>query len=349
MAIENILTLGFDGFSVSGGSLADRAAFITNPRFSETDVTNWNLGQSPSFATYGGKSATNYQDPPNDPIVAVLNDTATTLFLSAATAPYVGAATSTYRLLSFVDSTDSDALHCYLEVTPAGGFVLRNGDGTILGSSSTGIITSQAWGILLVTLTIDDSVGACTVVWEGTTVITVTGADTKNGSNAQADKIYFGNYTGWDHISVDKGLSSDTHRGAALVTALRPTSDVAAQWTPDAGSNYANIDEAPYSSADKLTGDTGNKDEYGLGDLGAGTSPTIFGVRFEIFGARTAPVPRGVKMGLKYGVDESQSAEVFLGAAAGIHDYHFPVAPDGSTPWSETIIDGMTATMEVTT
>jgi len=120
--------------------------------------------------------------------------------------------------------------------------------GTQLGSdSATGVISLNTWHYLEFKVYIHDSAGTYEVRIDGVNVLSGSGADTKNSTNATADGITLhGRASGaaGDVDYTDFYIATD-FLGDSRVDTLWPSgAGNYSEWTPSAGSNYQNVDDA---------------------------------------------------------------------------------------------------------
>jgi hypothetical protein len=157
---------------------------------------------------------------------------------------------STAQLLIFQDTA---TVHVDLRLTTAGQLqITRNG--TVLGTSVVTLSTA-AWYHIQVKVTIDDSTGTYEVRLDGTNVLSGTGADTRNGGAATANRIKFQGVAGssfeFDDVVIldTTGAANNDFPGEVKITLSMPTgAGNYSQWTPSTGSNWQNVDENPINS-----------------------------------------------------------------------------------------------------
>lgn len=164
------------------------------------------------------------------------------LELSEATAAHVGlrvntdGSVSVHRMLSGPFSTSNDVT---------------------LGTSAPGLVTAGVFTYIEIKATIHDTTGSVEVRLNGSTtpIINVTGVDTRNGGTGVVTLVYFTSYSGpsgnydFDDLYLLDGTGSapwNTFLGDCRVDARYPTAAGATTgWTPSAGSNWQNVDDAP--------------------------------------------------------------------------------------------------------
>jgi hypothetical protein len=184
--------------------------------------------------------------------------------------------------INMVAFRDAGSAQCDVRLLVTGAMqATRNG--TVLGTSAAGVVQSgSVWQYIEVKATISDAAGAIEVKVNGVSVLALTSVDTKNTANATTDQIGFqgtGNQS-FDFAdlyilntsgSVNNDFWGDTAVDAKTVSGAGNST----QWTPSAGSNYQNVDDAtPNGDTDYNSSGTASQvDLYALTDLsGTGTA-----------------------------------------------------------------------------
>lgn len=171
----------------------------------------------------------------------------------------------------------SGEVHVYRGATAMSG---TGALGTLLGSSAVGVIIPGTWQHIECKVFVHDSTGTVEVKIEGVTVLTITGADTCNGSTATISNIgsevksggtslYIRDYFAWETTGPD----NDDFIGVKRVYTCMPTADGSlTAWTRNTGSDdYAAIDEVPDTdTTDYVYSDTaGQVSTFTVADLPA--------------------------------------------------------------------------------
>lgn len=210
------------------------------------------------------------------------------------------------------------------------------------------------WGYLEVSATISDTVGTCEVRWNGVTVISFTG-DTKNaGTNSSIDAIALmrpnANVHYDDFYLCDASGSSpfNTFLGEIRVQTLSPTgAGASTQWTPDTGSNYARVNEIPYSAANYAQDSTsGHRDTYAMADLSA-TPGTILAVQNNLILKRTDASAISVKPAIKSGATVYYGSSYATTATDTVARDLRTVDPATSAAWTASGVNALEAGQEV--
>lgn len=188
---------------------------------------------------------------------------------------------------------------CGLQVSPSGAFVAKRGvngtAGTSLGSTSAGLFTVGIWHYIEVSATIHNSTGAFIVHYDGVEVLNLSGVDTTQTANNNADSVVFGMDGGgfafqggvwYDDIYIldGNGATNNTFLGEVHVECRYPNGNGAHSdfVGSDANStdNYLLVDEAqPNENTDYVqSGSVSAMDTYEYQDLVA-TVGNVYGVQ----------------------------------------------------------------------
>jgi hypothetical protein len=234
-------------------------------------------------------------------ILAIL-DAQATWIVGAAVRFATLAASANTSIFSFLDTTA--LTHVTVAITSAGQIrVLRNeANGTALGTGST-VLLPNTYYYIEAKITISDTVGAVEVKIDGVTetITFVTGTsttqDTRNGGNATASIVTIGSDgngggSNWDYddlyVNDGSGGVDDTYWGDIRV--IGKTVDGAgnsAQFTPSAGSNYQNVDDAtPNGDTDYNESSTVNHIDS-MTTAALGYTGTVKGVQLQVYARKT--------------------------------------------------------------
>lgn len=189
-----------------------------------------------------------------------------------------------YPQISLTDGSNN--AQCGIYITTTGAIRVMSGavdSGSTLTTSSP-VITANAWHHIELKATISDTVGTFDVYVNGAIVVSLTGVDTKGSSSSTVDQVNFGNswqtnaasaprinmyvkdYVLWDTA----GSINNTFFGPVFVKGLRPNSDVSFNWTASTGSTgYTLIDEASPDDADYISATVAQttQSEFGIENL----------------------------------------------------------------------------------
>ena len=244
-------------------------------------------------------------------------------------------------------------------------YVTRNS--TVVGDIAFGVIPMDRWSYIEIKLLIDDTVGTVEVRVNGKAVISETNVDTKNSSGAaQCNMVRFRGVDGagaaenqqWllDDIYVcdNTGSVNNDFLGPIKVETIFPSAaGDDTDFTPSAGSNWENVDDASHWDGDTTyneAGTTGNLDLHNCEDLTVITgSGTIHGLRLDTYCRVTSAAVKTVIPTVKSGVTEGAVSGVGIAAEnlfVGVPAI-FEQDPAAAGAWTTTTINSMQIGYEV--
>jgi hypothetical protein len=237
-------------------------------------------------------------------------------------------------------------------------FVIENGGGTDLATSSA--FSSGQWYYVEFKVTISDAAGVVVMNIDGSEDINITSQDTRNGGNANADRVRL--YTGWndtgDDLVLDDWYVCDTVAGECTdilgdshIEGILPSgAGSSAGWTPSAGDNYAAVDDSvPDGNSTYVEEDTGTgKDMYAFGNL-TRISANVKGVQVNVYGRNTnASTARTVMTAALTGATEANGGNItFSGTTWSLAHGVFEQDPDILTAWTVSGVNGAEFGMEL--
>lgn len=251
------------------------------------------------------------------------------------------------RLFEFKDSTTVQAS---VAIKADGAVEARLGTGTVLGTSSIGLVGVYTYYYLEAKVTIHNSTGIFEVRLNGTEILNLTGQDTQMSANAYCTNIRFqspANNTRFDdfYLCDDQGTENNDFLGDVRVEAIRPTGiGNTTDFSPSTGANWENVDETypdddstyNYHAPQGLPG----TDTFQMGDLTT-ISGSIFGIQPIMFtrkdDAGSAHLDSIIRTG---GTD-------YVGSGISLPDtyiYHRDILeqnPDGDVDWTVTDINNI--------
>jgi hypothetical protein len=173
--------------------------------------------------------------------------------------------------------TDSGTNQVDVRLTATGQLqVTRNG--TQLGISSANVIVGFTWYYIEFKSKIDPTVGTYEVRVNGVTVVSGTGANTRNTANSSANGVTMGFFANTQGQFVDDlyilntlGSVNNDFLGECRILLKAPTGDGAStQWAPSTGVNHwANVDDNPPND------DTDYNSDANVGDIDLYTYPAV--------------------------------------------------------------------------
>jgi hypothetical protein len=247
-------------------------------------------------------------------------------------------------LLSF---HDGGTQHCGISLTTDTGvlFAWR-------GTPSTGLSSTpwspmpNTWAYIEVKCTIDDTAGVVVVRVNGTTILNLTGVDTRNGAGAYAGVVRLGHFgvavTGanddYDDIYIfdATGSVNNDFAGDCRVEQIVPNgAGASTAWTPSAGSNYQCVDDAPPNGDTDYVSSAaaGNTDTYTFADL-LTLSGTIQAVQATALARDDAAGSGSIALVARPGSTNHVGATQGLGVAYGMASERWDTNPDTAAAWT---------------
>ena len=342
--------LWFDGFESYQHGDIDDIVVVENPLFSQSPQYSYctvnNTAGRGIVGTYGLRISNH-----TGHIDYFLSNNYTSFIIGFATYQYtIGTPyyNLTYPLLGLYDGS---TLQFGLFVSGTE-IQARNGDGTLLGTTSGAGLDFEIWRYVELKITIDNSVGVCIVRVGEKPLITLSNQDTQNTANAYFNKIRFGSHYQY-HANHDDiyfcdttGSKNNDFLGDVRVDSLRPNeAGTYSQFTPLAGSNYQNVDEAQNPDDDTTYNESstvGHKDSYGLGDLPSPPSSTpIFGVKSQITIRKSDAGGARAKLLTKAGSTEDLGNIINVSDTYTTHTKIYEDNPDDSNYWEDADVNAM--------
>ncbi|MET0980421.1 MAG: hypothetical protein ABWX90_04140, partial [Candidatus Saccharimonadales bacterium] len=164
--------------------------------------------------------------------------------------------------------------HTTLMVNGDGSFNLRRGGVTNIGTTVAGTFTPDIWHYVEMQVKLHDTTGFAIVKLDGTTIINVTGVDTKNaGTKTVYDQVRIAGSPGWlyDDLYIKVG-AGETFLGPITVETIYPNGNGNVSGWMGSDSNYIDnyllVDEPGVPvTTDYVRGVALSKDQYTLSDL----------------------------------------------------------------------------------
>lgn len=247
------------------------------------------------------------------------------------------------------------------------------GDGTLevtrFGTALTGgasvvslSINTDYYIEFKVTIANSIAAGSCKVRVNGVDVITVAaGQDTQNSANATANQVRIGTVDATNSLgNVDfddvyiadlSGSVNNDFLGDVRIDTLYPTSDGNyTAFTPSTGSShFALVDEATPNTSDYNDGAAvGDRDSYGMGNLSALASQTVYGVQVNAAIMKDDAGSKSAATFVRSSSTNGDGAGVPLGTSQVYISQVFETDPNGSIAWTESSVNAMEAGVKVT-
>lgn len=254
----------------------------------------------------------------------------------------------------FLDLLNANVNHIQFHLNTARQIEARRA-GVLLGTTTKSLGTDM-WHYVEFKVTIHDTAGSIEIRIDGETDLNLTSQDTQNGGNASINNFQLtGNYYNIEmyfddlYVCDTAGAKNNNFLGDVKVDTLKPNgAGNYSQWTPSAGSNYENVDEAVMDgdTTYNSTNATGNKDSYALEDLSTGG--TIHGIQTVSTLHKDDAGTRTVQPFVRVG-----STDYNLGNASPITDSYSSVMeiaennPADSQAWEEADINALESGIEL--
>lgn len=231
-------------------------------------------------------------------------------------------------------------------------------NGTIIATynyAATGnAFLAATWYFFEIEATVADSGGICIVRLNQTEIINFTG-DTKNGgTNTTIDRITVGQTANANACLCDVYIANNsgsapgnTFLGDVRMVKSRPSAAGAStQFTPDSGSNYARVNESPYSAANYVSSATsGQVDSYVMEDLPASIN-TVYAVKSGMVAKNPDGGLAQVKNMVRHSGVNHYGSQVILGASDAIIQTFWEQNPGTSAPWTVANVNALESGMQ---
>jgi hypothetical protein len=297
----------------------------------------------------------------------VYGTTYSTLVMGAAWKSTLNLFTAEYTLLALRD-TAAGVVQCCVRVGTTGKLIAYRGESTALGDSGLNTVVQGPWYYIEMKATVHNTTGAIEVRVNGVTWITLTGVNTRNGTNNYATQVQWGdanqrlgqnqpNYLMCDAYALDTSGSAPTNDflGDTRVECLMPTGAGAhtdfSRGGTDSGANWSQVEETPPNDAtDYVASSTpGQKDSYAFADL-ASTGGTVYAVAVNSRHQKADAGPRTVRLLARHATVEGTTAAFTPGAGSWeMRQGIFPVNPSTSAAWTPSEVNAAEFGVEVVT
>lgn len=260
------------------------------------------------------------------------------------------AAASRTPLVSILDGATEQVS---VDINPAGTLSLYRGTaaGTLLGTTSSALSINTYYYIEL-KVVIHGSTGTYEIRLNGTNVLSGTGANTAGSGVVQWTGIQIGrNYSGsggaviqdYDDLYACDGSGSTNNDflGPIRVKTIYPDgAGASSDFTPSAGSNFQNVDEAltdgdtTYNSE----GTAGDHDTYTFGAVGV--TGTVRGVQTNLVVRSDGAGSETIRPKIRISTTDYNGTTVGITTSYADSREVFETSPATATAWTVTEIDG---------
>lgn len=253
---------------------------------------------------------------------------------------------------------DGGIVHTWIETRVGGAIAVMHGSGSTVGVSLGNVRRANIWDFIEVASTLGSAgTGSCVVRINGVTVLTLSGANTRNGgAGAGYDRVmlYAGADTGGqidlDDLYVLTAVGSAALWGDITVAMIRPSGTGATStWLGTDGdnvNNYAlvrNLDPAVWVQADT----TGKQDLYALDDIV--TPNVVKGVCHTALLQHIGPDvgTRSVKLLLRSGTTIYPETAAGIDGTLRTYTQLRDTNPNGNVAWTQTSVNALQSGVEI--
>ena len=274
--------------------------------------------------------------------------------ITAASTVYIGFAIRTNGTSPEVYFAGDNAAtsHIRCVISPTGFTVFRGA--TQIAIYNTPIVNSSYYYVEYA-VTISSTVGSVVCRLDGVPMINFSGNTKNGGTNDSIDRLTYnvpGGGGWWDDCYICDGSGSAPYNnflGDVRVYSLSPNgAGSSTQWTPDTGSNYARVNEVPYSAANYVQSNvSGQRDTYTLADLPGGAVTTVYGMQNNVIAKRTDAGAISVRSAVKSGATIAYGSNTSLGVSDAVLTDLRTADPATAVAWTVSGINGLEVGMEV--
>lgn len=251
--------------------------------------------------------------------------------------------------------------HVTVEFNTSGTIVVyRGGSGGTVLTTLASAFNSAAWYYVEVKAIVSDTVGVVEIRLNGasTPIISITGADTRNGGTlTDIDSVSImdnggtGYWDDWYILNTGGSAPHNTFLGDCRVNTLIPTGNGNSSQLlgSDANStdNYLLVDEIPASSADYVgSSTTGQKDTYVMGNLDAAVA-TVFATQEVAHAAKSDAGAATLKTVIRTASTDYASSAFTLGTSYAPFTNIRVQNPNTAAAWTPAGVDGVEMGVEV--
>lgn len=263
-----------------------------------------------------------------------------------------------YPFLRIYDALEGGNVHLNFYINSSRNIEVRNSAFTLLGTTSGVTIATNVWYYFEVKATINSSTGAVEIKIDETQRLNLTSQNTQNGANAYAGAMKFrqanvvGPYFDDLYICDTSGSKNNDFLGDVRIDILRPNAaGTYTDFTPSAGSNHENVDEAYGPDGDTTYNDganVGDQDSYQMPDLPAPAGTTIYGVKTQGTVRKTDAGAMKCKLLTRAGTTDDLGDEIALSDSFVTHTEIFENNPDDSAAWEDADVNSMEPGVKIT-
>lgn len=277
----------------------------------------------------------------------VLSSNLSTFVVGFAYQYEVGASMSDNNLFSIYDDS---TIQLDIYVNNDGSLSIRRGASTVLGTSAVGLVSPGVWNYIEFKATINNS-GSYELRFNGTNILSDSGVDTQQSSNAYMNKFGFV-AAGYTNRNIDdfyfldtSGSTNNDFLGDVRIETIRPTgAGNQTDFTPSTGSNWENVDDTTpdddstynYHAPQGLPG----TDLFTMGDLTT-ISGSIFGIQPIIYTRKDDAGSADLYSVIRTGGTDYVGSGISLGDSYIYHTDILEENPNTATAWTVTDINNI--------
>lgn len=248
-------------------------------------------------------------------------------------------------------------IHVSIIALTNGAIEVRRGSatGTIIGTSAAGVVNVALPFYLEAKVKLHDTTGSVEIRVNGssTPVLNLTNVDTKSGGT---ETVFSGVTLPIQSSTVDdlyvldtSGAANNNFLGDVRIDTIFPTSDGNYQsFTPStAGAHYVLVDDATPNTTDYVDGAaSGDRESFGLADLAALTSSTVYAVQVNAAVNKDDAGARSASTMIRTSATDADGASVALGTTQSYISQIYATDAGGSA-WTQSSVNAMEAGVRV--
>jgi hypothetical protein len=270
---------------------------------------------------------------------------------------YVGWALQSFlsSAATFLTFQNGNNIMYQVGINSAGFVVVYNNANVIVGTSAYPIAFSQ-WYYLEASLVVDNTIGSIIVRAHNVPIVTITGIDTTyGGAYTVFDRIcwYSGQFFQDVYINDDTTASNNTFEGEITSRHFVPTADGSlVQWTPSAGANFENVDDAvpgfDFDGSYNEANSVGLRDLFTKPAVTLITGQTIKAVQVTALARKVDPGTRKLALVTKSGATVNLSPDKDLATTYGEFRDTLVLDPATGLPWTLAAVNAAEVGYEIT-
>jgi hypothetical protein len=235
--------------------------------------------------------------------------------------------------------------------------VFRGDNATLLGATAPGTMSTGTWYFVELKVLFHQSAGTVDLYVNGANVLSLTSQDTCATANESWNGFTLRvsaagtNRVEYDDLYVLDGTGgvNDDVRGDCRVKALFPDgAGNYSEFTPSAGSNFQNVDEAEPDDDTTYNESTaiGQKDSFTFDDLAGGLTAAIYGVQASISGKKDDAGPITINSFVRISGTDYDGDAHYIGLAYQCWLHLWDQNPETVGNWSVSDINSIEAGYE---